>query len=252
MRRYILAFVLLLGALSLQAQTSKEFKFNSFNRIKLEFPAKVLIQYSPDYSIRVVDSSQSKTVVLLFDELDKSQGQSSIELEKFTMSVHDSTLYISANEDMPTTRSLRVSIIITMPSIEKICVETAASITITGAFELDNLSLDLEGASSIKIVGEPEIKHLSVKDEGASYVRLQLDNPIDYADFDIEGASLINAIETPIRVVNAKIEGASMCKVYPLDEMNIKVEGMSYVLYKGNPKSTHVKSEGLSIVKHVD
>ncbi len=250
MKRYVSLLLLIVSIFTLKAQNTKDFKFNAFKRIVLDFPAKVLIQYSPQYSIRVVDSSRSKTVMLLFDELDKNLDKSSISLENFSISERDSTLYITSHGDIP--RNFKVSIVIRMPRLERIKIQTAASITITGKFNLPYFALNMEGASSIKIIGDPHIKHLSVKDEGASYVYFKLNNPIDYADLDIEGASLISALESPIRILSAKIEGASMCKVYPLEEMNIKVEGMSYVIYKGKPKKTHVRSEGLSIVKHVD
>ncbi len=251
MRRLLILLLASLLMVPARAQNAKDFKFNAFKRIVIDFPAKVLISYSPDYSIRVVDSSQSKTVVLFFDKMDKTQKRSSISMDKFKITEKDSTLYISSYDQLPT-NVIKVSIIIHMPKLEKITVETAASINITGAFNLDHLAMEIEGASSIKILGEPKIKHLSVKDEGASYILLDLDNPIGMADFDIEGACYVSAIETPIKQVSAKVEGASILKVYPLDAFNVKVEGMSFVVYKGKPKKTHVSSEGLSIVKHVD
>ncbi len=251
MKRYIFAVLLLLSGLGLWAQNSKEFKFNAFRRIVLDFPAKVQIVYSPTYSIRVIDSSQSRTAVLFFDQLDRSLDRSSIDLDKFSISQHDSTLYISSHQDLPT-HSLKIRIIISMPLLEKIKVETAASIVITGKFNLPYLAMDLEGASSIKILDKPIIKQLSIKDEGASYVYLRLKHPIDFANFDVEGASFISALETPIHTINANIEGASMCKVYPLETLNVTVEGMSYFQYKGRPKQTHIKSEGLSIIKQAD
>ncbi len=246
---FVFAAVILLSGHGLKAQNSG-FKFSAFKNIVISYPARIDIVYSPNYSIEIDDSSSNKVKVLIFKEMDE-HGTHSKDLGRYVIEQKDSTLYIKKKADISTDFG-RIRIVIKTPIINKIKIETATSVSISGKFNINQLNIDVEGASNIKLTGDPVIRKLSVKNEGASYMYIDLKHSIEHADFDIEGASYVSALSTPIRKVIAKVEGASICKIYPTEELNVRVEGMSYLLYKGNPPRQHINSEGLSIIKQVD
>ena len=232
------------------AQESKVFNLQNFDKVVIEYPAKIKIIYGQDYSIKIIDSSQTKTNILLFDSI-LQQNNNNLKLASISVLIKDSTLFITNTADLPT-RMFKVHIIITMPQIKYINVNTGALVEISGDFNLNNLFMDIQGACSIKLFDKPKIKHLKVIDEGASYIFISLKNTIETAFFDISGASFINSIETPIKHINIIAQGASLAKIWAIESMTIDITGMSYIFYKGNPHKKNINSDGLSIVKHVD
>jgi hypothetical protein len=157
---------------------------------------------------------------------------------------------------------------ITMPTIESLELNGAASADLDGFDSLDAIEIDLNGASDLtgvltadrvqidvsgasKVTGEFAADRVEIDANGAS--RVTLEGSATSVTLNASGASKVDLADFTAATGEVELSGASEATVNITDSIDrVNVRGASKLRYKGDPTLGDVSTAGASSVDQVD
>ncbi|MCD6355185.1 MAG: DUF2807 domain-containing protein [Prolixibacteraceae bacterium] len=137
----------------------------------------------------------------------------------------------------------RVVLYITFKSLEKINIHGGVRLETEGYLNLDDFYMDVEGGAKIKLRMKAE--DVRIISEGG--VLFDLNGIAKSLNVRISGAGHVNAEELKTEDVIFRIEGVGAGSVYATKTLDVKIEGVGKLKYRGNPRVTK-DVEGLGSV----
>lgn len=126
-------------------------------------------------------------------------------------------------------RSRQINVYIIMPSLTAVQFGSASKVYISG-FKEDYMDIALHGAAFADL--EVDVNSIHAKIEGAS--KLELNGTGNRLNAKVSGASTLNAFDFLVDETEVETHSASTARVYAESHLNIRTNGASNVIYKGN------------------
>ena len=196
----------------------KDYDFDNFSELDIHGIFDIDIRQDDEYKVTI--SSEDD---LLFKTQIRQEG---------------GTLIIDIDKDGLTWKELfrghrRPKLYINMPLLEKLDVE---GLSIIELHELDgkDMRINLDGASTLE--GSVDAESLTIKIEGAS--KIELEGRTDNLDLLVEGLAKVDMDELLAHKAKVEIDGGGKAYINVIDELDVKLRGLSEVNYKGDPEVT--------------
>jgi hypothetical protein len=138
----------------------------------------------------------------------------------------------------------RIELHLGFPTLKELEVSGDIKLTTDGYLEVNDLDIKVEGGASVDM--SLKAKNISVASEGA--VILEMRGVAESLAVKVSGAGHVNARELTCKEVNFRVEGVGFGSVYATDLLDVKIEGVGKVTYKGNPEIKRI-IEGLGKVE---
>ena len=226
---------------------TRDFDLGGFTNVRLHlFHAEITQSDSYGVSVRVDDN--------VIDQID--------------VETSGDTLVLRLSSGTRFSGNVTLEATITMPTIESLELNGAASANIGGFDSLDTIELDLNGASDVngvltadriqidasgasKVTGEFAADGVEIDARGAS--RVTLEGSATNVTLDASGASNIDLADFVAATGEVELSGASEATVNITESIDrVDVIGASKLRYKGDPTLGDVSTAGASSVDRVD
>jgi hypothetical protein len=211
-RNAVLATLVVLTSLSLNAQNKKEYSLKGFDG--LEFS-----------SAFVIDVTKGSTFKVMAD------AEREEDLEDLEVAVRGGKLiakYRDGNWKWNKNRK-RVTFTVVMPTVKSIDFSGATKSKVAGFDDLENISMEFSGASSSELSLSADKATIDLS--GASKVKLT--GKASKLNLDASGASHLDASNFLVRDADIETSGASHVKINSSKSLNVDASGASHVSYKG-------------------
>jgi hypothetical protein len=228
----IFSIVLLLGLTPpAQSQTEdnweyKDLQVGEFTAVRLDGSFKVYLVQGEQSSIRVKASNN-----VVFDNIKVRNYNGELEI-KLNQSIFEYS---------------RVSLYITFKTLNQLDIEGGVNLKTNGYIDLNDFAVSIEGGANVEL----KLKAKTVEFRGAGGFILEMSGVADLLDLAIDGAGHVSANELKTDNVKFKVRGFGTGNVYATKLLNVKLEGVGMVRYKGEPKVTQY-IDGLGSVKPQD
>ena len=196
------------------AMVERDFDISNFNRLELRGGFYVVFNYSDTYSVLV--SMQEN----LFEHLE--------------VSVANGSLLVETTETIRTTAGNTPVVYIQAPHLSYLAFFGAVSTRDWDNLEADSLTISSAGAASINLSLDVGLLFVSV--EGAA--SLELSGYADLAEVSAAGAVDFDAFELVVRDMRLQAAGASNANVHVTEYLNVEIDGVGVVNFRGNPTIT--------------
>lgn len=202
---------------------TKEYRIGDFDKIVLEGGFSVNLIQGDDCAIKVKATNSD-----VFDniEIDNHNGQAQIEL------------------DMSFFEYRRVNLVITFKTLEKLEIEGGVNLKTNGYLDLKDFIVKIEGGANIDL----EMKAEKVEVYGEGGFLFDLEGVAKKLDVTIKGAGHVGASDLKTKDVVFNIAGFGTGSVYATQTLDVKIEGVGKLKFKGDPKVTQY-IDGLGSVK---
>lgn len=158
-----------------------------------------------------------------------------------TTRVENGTLVLEMVENLNPVPSVKV----TLPEWQECTIEGAAQVLTDGTIHSDKLHISIEGAATLNV--DLDVKSLSLSVEGAAVC--ELSGEAELFHLSQEGVVVTHAADLVADVVNVSCDGMSVAEVMCTQKLIAKADGMSKVLYSGNPADCNVLTESMATIK---
>jgi len=123
-----------------------------------------------------------------------------------------------------------LKVYITCSNLEGIIVSGAAKVYFENTLHTDMLELNISGAS--KFDGKLNVSKLEAELDGNSY--LEIEGNSNNFSLDLDGSSHMRGYDFETLRLDADFDGASDAKMTVQEEINVTVDGVSTLYYKGD------------------
>lgn len=149
-------------------------------------------------------------------------------IDKLNTKVSNGVLIIKFNNGIDNYRYINLEI--TVPTIENIKILSAAKVFMSSFKGLKNLKITLKGAGIFKAVEDMTLKgSLLIKNSGVG---------------------LINCYKISTKKCKVIVSGVGKCDVRSESELEVEINGVGIVNYKGHPKKIRKEINGLGTLKN--
>lgn len=138
----------------------------------------------------------------------------------------------------------RIELHLGFPILEELKVSGGIKLTTDGYLDVNDLDILLEGGANVDM--SLKARNIHVKSEGG--VILEMRGVAETLAVKVSGAGHVNARELACKEVNFRVEGVGFGSVYATDLLDVKIEGVGKVTYKGQPEIKRI-IEGLGKVE---
>jgi hypothetical protein len=142
--------------------------------------------------------------------------------------VRNGTLIISGNKNF---RNATIDIIISLPSAEKISVNSSGEIMIGDPFPCKEINFNIGGSGNITAKVESEEIHSTIAGSGS----LNLSGKAHLHRMEILGSGAINAYELNTSASHVKVNGSGSSFISVEDNLEVRTNGSGNVYYRGAP-----------------
>jgi hypothetical protein len=191
-------------------------KVSSFDAVKVEYPARVLILQGEAESVTIVADDN------LLPDLQTQVRNGTLEI------------FYRRTNDRHVTPTEPVTITITVIDLTKVEFSTAGDFTIEGV-KTDNLDVSLSGAGNLEL-NEVMANALSLNLSGAG--SMIASGSTDDLDVNISGFGDFKGSELHSTTANVNISGAGSATVWVDDKLDATISGAGSVNYYGSPDVT--------------
>jgi len=132
----------------------------------------------------------------------------------------------------------RIDLHIGFPDLREIEVNGDIKLTTDGYLDVKDLYVLVEGAANVDM--SLKSQNIRVKCEGG--VILELRGVTNSLDVKVSGAGHANARELNAKEVTFRVEGVGFGSVHATEILDVKIEGVGKVTYKGNPEIKRIIS----------
>jgi len=225
----IFATLLFLGLTSTaQAQTEdsweyKDFQVGEFTAVRLNGSFKVYLAQGEQSGIRVKASNND-----VFDHIKIRNYDGELEV-KLNQSIFEYS---------------RVSLYITFKTLNQLYIEGGVNLKTNGYIDLNDFAVTIEGAANVEL----KLKAKTVKFRGEGGFLFEASGVANRLEVSIDGAGHVSAGELKTDDVKFTVRGFGTGNVFAAKSLEVKLEGVGMVRYKGEPKVTQY-IDGLGSVK---
>jgi hypothetical protein len=222
----LITFCTLLNEVSAQDNTDKnkrDYPVSNFDKVYMEGNYRVYLYHSEKPFLKIEAPSDD-----MYDAIEVDSDGSSLKLS--VRKKHFNLSRIELHLGSPTLKDLRVN--------------GGIKLTTDGYLDVNDLDILLEGGANVDM--SLKAKNINVKSEGG--VILELRGVAETLAVKVSGAGHVNARELTAREVTFRIEGVGFGSVYATDLLDVKIEGVGKVTYKGQPEIKRI-IEGLGKVE---
>lgn len=202
---------------------SKTYHIGSFSRVFLKGSFRVFLLQEASCGLTVKTTDED-----VFDDLIVEDAGNELRIEM------DREWY---NYD-------RINLYISFPDLEKLKIEGGANVKTNGYLDLNHVFLHVEGGAKIDL----KLKAEEVRVVGEGGVLFELNGVTDRLEVSISGAGHVDARELKARDVVFRIEGFGTGSVHAVKNLDVTINGVGKVRYKGDPKVSQY-IDGLGSVK---
>lgn len=175
------------------------------------------------------------------------EGDKSL-LDEIKTEVSGNKLVIK-NENWHAFHNQRVTVYITMPSLEGIGVSGSGKAEIKDAVKSSNLDFSVSGSGKI-LAGDVAASDLHVGISGSGDVIITGNGEVSKASVSISGSGNYSGESLKLAVAEFSISGSGSCKCNVTENLSAHVSGSGNITYSGSPKvdarvsgSGHVRSK---------
>jgi hypothetical protein len=161
------------------------------------------------------------------------EGEKSL-LEEIKTEVSGTKLVIK-NENWHSHNNERVTVYITMPSIEGLGVSGSGKAEIKDAVKASGLDLSVSGSGKI-LTGDIAAGNLNVGISGSGDVIIGGSGEAAKADVSISGSGNYTGEGLKLADAEFSISGSGSCKCFVSDNLKASVSGSGNITYSGSPK----------------
>ena len=205
---------------------SRNFETKDFSAIDIRMP----------FTVTWKEGQQTTVTVQMHENL----------FEYLKISVKNNTLIADASKSFNILGS-KPQLHITTPSLTALTSDAIIEVTDCDTVKAESFLIKLDGASSIDM--NLEVESLDVSSSGGA--KLKLSGNANTANIDTEGAVDFSAFDLQTADTRIKMQGAGKLDIAVSTTLDVKLEGVCKVSYKGNPVVTK-KIEGLATVSNAD
>jgi len=138
----------------------------------------------------------------------------------------------------------RIELRIGCPLLSELHVNGSLKLTTDGYLDVKDLDILLEGGANVDMSLKAE--DINVKSEGG--VILELRGVANRLNVKVSGTGHVNARELTTKDVTFRVEGVGFGSVYATNLLDVRIEGVGKVTYKGQPQVKRI-IEGLGKVE---
>jgi hypothetical protein len=218
-----LSFLNVVDAQSAFDKNKRDYPVNNFDKVYMEGNYRVYVYHSEKPFLKIEAPSDD-----MYDAIEVDSDGSSLKLS--VRKKHFNLNRIELHLGSPTLKELKVS--------------GDIKLTTDGYLDVNDLDIEVEGGASVDM--SLKAKNIHVNSEGA--VILELRGVAESLSVKVSGAGHVNARELTCKEVNFRVEGVGFGSVYATDLLDVKIEGVGKVTYKGQPEIKRI-IEGLGKVE---
>ena len=182
----------------------------NFDKILLEGNYRVYLYHSEKTFLKIEAPSDD-----MYDAIEVNSNNGALQL-----SIKKTRFYLN-----------RIELHIGSPNLRELEVSGDIKLTTDGFLDVNDLDLLVQGGANVDM--SLKAKNIAVRCEGA--VLLELRGVADNLSVKISGAGHVNARELTAKEVTIRVEGVGFGSVYATNLLDVKIEGVGKVTYKGNP-----------------
>jgi hypothetical protein len=161
------------------------------------------------------------------------EGEKSL-LEEIRTEVSGSKLVIK-NENWHSNHNERVTVYITLPSLEGLGVSGSGKAEVKDAIKASNLDFSVSGSGKI-LTGDIAASNLNVGISGSGDVIVGGNGEVAKADVSISGSGNYTGESLKLTEADFSISGSGSCKCFVTGMLDASVSGSGNITYSGNPK----------------
>jgi hypothetical protein len=222
---FAVCLLMLGGATSVIAQSSRSFSVSGFNRLDMGSAFRIDVKQGNNYKVVAEGRSQ--------------------DLEDLQSSVSGGVLRLKYKNHGWDNNRKTVNISITMPSLQGVDFSGASTVTIGYFSGTGNMDIEDSGASRVTM--DLTATKVSMDLSGAS--SLTLNGKCGVLNGEVSGASSFKGKDFLTKEVNIDASGASSASIVASDKIQAEASGASSVRYSGSVKNIHSSTSGASSVK---
>jgi hypothetical protein len=224
---FVVSFVLTTALASAQSKETRNVK--DFKKVSFGVSGDLFIKIGPEFRLTIEGDKRA------LDEIETivSGDRLTIKRENWRFSFNDNN---------------RVTINVTMPSLEGVGVSGSGKAQIMDPVESDHLSLSVSGSGKL-MTDDLNVDDLNCGISGSGDIILGSGGSVDKGDISISGSGGFSGDEIEIDHLEVSISGSGNCRCKAGDSLEAHVSGSGNVTYSGNPKvdarvsgSGHVRS----------
>ena len=204
----------------------REYDLDNFSELEVNSAFKVNVKKGEKYSF-IINGSRNDV-----DEVVVEQNGNSLSLD------------FKGDAKKLNRQSRAINVYITMPDLSSIQLGSSSKGYITG-FDEEFMDISLNGAAFATL--DIEVNSINAIVEGAS--KLEIEGRGDRFEVEVHGASTLNAFDFLVNDVEVETHNASTARVYASNNLIIRSNGASNVIYKGNADVDIQKGGGSSVRK---
>jgi len=201
----------------------KDFKVGEFTAVRLDGSFKVYLVQGEESGIRVKASNSN-----VFDQIKVQNYNGELDV-KINQSIFEYS---------------RITLYITFKTLSELYIEGGVNLKTNGYLDLNNFAINIEGGANVEL----KLKAKNIAFTGTGGFILEMSGVAATLDVAIDGAGHVSADELKTDDVKFTVRGFGTGNVYATKSLNVKLEGVGMVRYKGDPKVTQY-IDGLGNVK---
>ena len=204
----------------------REYDLDNFSELEVNSAFKVNVKKAEKYSF-IINGSRNDV-----DEVVVEQNGNSLSLD------------FKGDAKKLNRQSRAINVYITLPDLSSIQLGSSSKGYITG-FDEEFMDISLNGAAFANL--DIEVNSINAIVEGAS--KLEIEGRGDRFEVEVHGASTLNAFDFLVNDVEVETHNASTARVYASNNLIIRSNGASNVIYKGDADVDIQKGGGSSVRK---
>jgi len=133
------------------------------------------------------------------------------------------------------TGNKKVTVRITMPSLEGVSVSGSGKVTVNDPLKGGDLGIGISGSGKI-FLGEVALGEVDCSVSGSGSLNISGDGTIDKLEINISGSGDYIGENTRVKSLDARISGSGNCDCYVTEILRAAISGSGDIRYSGNPK----------------
>jgi hypothetical protein len=202
---------------------SQTFNVGDFSKIRIEGAFRVHLVQGDEFSVMVKSPNPE-----VFEDIKIKNYGNRVEI-KTDRSIFDFS---------------RISLYINFRTIEELQIEGGVNLKTNGYLDLGNFYVFISGGANVDLF----MKADKVQIDGEGGFLFELKGVSNTLDISINGAGHVDAAELKTKHASFTTVGFGTGTVYPTESLDVKIEGVGKLRYKGDPKVTQY-IDGLGSVK---
>jgi len=218
-----LSLLSVVNAQNLNDKNKRDYPVSNFDKVYMEGNYRVYLYHSEKPFLKIEAPSDD-----MYDAIEVNSDGGSLKL-----SVRKKHFNLN-----------RIELHLGFPTLKELEVSGDIKLTTDGYLDVNDLDIKVEGGASVDM--SLKAKNITVASAGA--VILEMRGVAERLAVKVSGAGHVNARELISKEVNFRVEGVGFGSVYATDLLDVKIEGVGKVTYKGNPEIKRI-IEGLGKVE---